>query len=256
MQTVVPSEPVIPVFTRWFGTWQIAVARRAYTSQQLSQFYDAQAPRWDRTLGRLGCHDAYRSLFAKLARHGELDLPPSANRVLDAGIGTGALCLALQETVDRPLVLDGVDLSARMLDQAANNLRARGYRAALTQASITALPYDDDTFDLVMSAHVLEHVPDPQAALKELQRVLKPGGLLLACITRRSRLGAYVHLKWHTHQISAHEGRHWFRACGLRAIRVLPFNKGTLTRRTSIAYMGRKTPPPSPHDSLEPHTWT
>lgn len=46
-------------------------------------------------------------------------------------------------------------------------------------SDITAIPVDDGSFDAVMCTEVLEHVPDPVAALKELHRVLKPGGLLL-----------------------------------------------------------------------------
>ncbi len=255
MQTLTPAEPVIPVFKRWFGTWQISVARRAYTSQQLSRFYDTEAARWDRTINRLGYQDAYRGVCARIARHAGFDLPGPPIQVLDAGIGTGALSLALLEEVRRPVMLAGVDLSARMLDEAGAKLSARGCVAALTQGSICSLPYEDDTFDLVMSAHVLEHLPDPVAALGELKRVLRPGGLLMASITRRSRLGAYVQWKWHTHQISPLEGKRWFRSSGLQAIRVLPFRKGTLNRRASIVYIGSK-PAPTSDVGLEPSRWT
>ncbi len=255
MHALAPTEPVIPVFKRWFGTWQISVARRPYTSQQLSRFYDTQARGWDRTLGRLGYLDAYRGVCVQLAQRGNLDHSGHPLRVLDAGIGTGALSLALLREARRPLDLAGVDLSAGMLDQAAANLAAQGHAASLTKGSICDLPYEDETFDLVMSAHVLEHLSEPVAALHELKRVLKPGGLLMACITRRSRLGAYVHWKWHTHQVTPLQGKHWLRACGLQAIRVLPFSKGTLTRRASIAYIGTK-PAPTPQDKLEPNLWT
>ncbi|MEM1201374.1 MAG: class I SAM-dependent methyltransferase [Pseudomonadota bacterium] len=251
MHTLTSAEPVIPVFKRWFGTWQISVARRAYTSQQLSRFYDGEAARWDRTISRLGYRDAYRNICAQLARRAEFDVSGPPVQALDAGIGTGALSLALLEEVRRPLALAGVDVSTRMLDAAGAKLSERGCVAALTHGSICSLPYEDDTFDLVMSAHVLEHLPDPVAALGELKRVLRPGGMLMACITRRSRLGAYVQWKWHTHQISPLEGKRWFRTCGLQAIRVLPFRKGTLNRRASIAYIGRK-PAPSSGDRVEP----
>jgi SAM-dependent methyltransferase len=47
---------------------------------------------------------------------------------------------------------------------------------AMVAADITALPFDDATFDVVLCSHVLEHVPDERGALAELQRVLRPGG--------------------------------------------------------------------------------
>jgi ubiquinone/menaquinone biosynthesis C-methylase UbiE len=47
---------------------------------------------------------------------------------------------------------------------------------AMVAADITALPFDDDSFDVVLCSHVLEHVEGEQQALAEIQRVLKPGG--------------------------------------------------------------------------------
>jgi SAM-dependent methyltransferase len=90
-------------------------------------------------------------------------------RVLDAGCGNGAYLRALAA---RKVQAAGCDLSTGML-------RATGHHAVVT-ADVTALPTRDGAFDLVLAVHMLYHVPDREAALRELRRVLAPGGTCIA----------------------------------------------------------------------------
>ncbi|MCW2605491.1 MAG: ubiquinone biosynthesis protein UbiE [Frankiales bacterium] len=91
--------------------------------------------------------------------------------VLNAGVGTGALSRRLARAVPgvHPVL---VDLSPGML---AGAVDLAGPRAV---ASVAALPFPDSTFDVVMSAWVIETVDDPAAAVTEMLGVLRPGGLL------------------------------------------------------------------------------
>ena len=94
---------------------------------------------------------------------------------LEVGIGTG-LNLPLYPGEVR---LTGVDFSPAMLDIARRRARQLGRNTDLREADALALPFPDASFDTVVATYVLCAVPDEQRALKEMNRVLRPGGLLL-----------------------------------------------------------------------------
>jgi ubiquinone/menaquinone biosynthesis C-methylase UbiE len=95
-------------------------------------------------------------------------------RVLDVGCGNGAYLGQLERESHSGLVV-GMDLSAGMLPEA----RARAPRAALMVGDAQRLPFPDDTFDAALAMHMLYHVPDRAAAIAELRRVVRPGGVVL-----------------------------------------------------------------------------
>ncbi len=95
---------------------------------------------------------------------------------LDAGCGSGLYLEALGTLEERPARIAGVDLSQRILETARQTAARSGVEPELRQASLDALPFDDGEFDVVLCTQVLEHVPDPEAALRELARVLEPEG--------------------------------------------------------------------------------
>ena len=94
-------------------------------------------------------------------------------RVLDAGCGDGVFARA----VAAPAVV-GVDMGAAMVDRA----RMRGVDAR--QARIEELPFADGEFDVVVCNWVLYHLPDVDAGLRELARVLRPGGRFVGIYNR------------------------------------------------------------------------
>jgi SAM-dependent methyltransferase len=107
-----------------------------------------------------------------------------ATRVLDVGCGTGALAVAAAERWPG-LAIDAVDASDGMLDLARRDLDGRPgsarQRVSFTRAFADSLPFDDGTFDVVVAAFVLQLVPSAPRALREMRRVLRPGGRL-ACV--------------------------------------------------------------------------
>jgi len=125
-------------------------------------------------------------------------------RVLDAGCGNGNLLLrALKnekskaEAKSPALQIIGMDFSSNMLGRAA--LRAADEKGAgFLQGSVTSLPFQDQSFDRVVSSGVLTCLPNSQAAAKALQefyRVLKPGGVLV--VDFFSRISHYTLIRKH-----------------------------------------------------------
>lgn len=230
----------IPVFARWFGSWKVSVQRRALSAGDLAIAYDREAAGWDRTIRRLGFSDAYETMLRQALPDDIGEDCGTPLRVLDAGIGTGGLSKALARARPMPLDLSGIDISPGMLTEADGNLGEVGLSADLRLGDVQDLPYEDAKFDVVMAAHVLEHLADPHRAIEEMVRVLKPGGVPLACLTRRSSLGIYIHLKWRTHRVTAEEAECWFARHGLECTRCLRFERHSRCRNLSLACIGRK----------------
>jgi SAM-dependent methyltransferase len=109
------------------------------------------------------------------------DVAAGARRLLDVGCGTGAMAA---DAVRRwpTVTMDGVDASAGMLEIAererASLPPALRSRLRFRQALADRLPFDDATFDLALSAFVLQLVPSRFRALREMRRVLRPGARL------------------------------------------------------------------------------
>jgi SAM-dependent methyltransferase len=105
-----------------------------------------------------------------------LDLagPSPGMRVLDAGCGNG---LYLRGLADRGVTAVGCDLSPGMLRAAAAQAAVH---PAVLNADVTALPLGDGAVDVALAIHMLYHVPDRPAALRELRRVTAPGGVFVA----------------------------------------------------------------------------
>jgi ubiquinone/menaquinone biosynthesis C-methylase UbiE len=140
--------------------------------------------------------DAYEPLWQPLLAAVQAELlacaaPAADERVLDVACGTGLVSFPAAELVGPDGEVLGVDLSAAMVDKA----RARAARSNATNVRFERMDAErlllpDGEFDLGLCALGLMYTPDPERALRELQRAAKPGGRIgIAVWGERSRCG-------------------------------------------------------------------
>lgn len=127
--------------------------------------------------------------------------PAGEARILDAGCGSGRNMVELA----RRGAVSGVELAEQSLEAA----RGRDLGPVLPGSLDEPLPFGDGAFDLAVALDVLEHVADDAAALRELARVLAPGGRLLVTVPQYPWL-------WGEHDVLAHHHRRYTRRTLLR----------------------------------------
>ena len=118
--------------------------------------------------------------FLTRARLRRILAPRPGERVLEVGPGTGYYTLDIAQQIAPDGVLEFLDLQQEMLDHTMRKVSERHITNIVpTQGDAQELPYPDDTFDAAYMTVTLGEVPDQDAALCELRRVLKPDGRLV-----------------------------------------------------------------------------
>ncbi len=162
--------------------------------QQIQQFYDASSGLWESIWGE-HMHHGYYGVDGKKEidrRQAQIDLIEELLRwsgcdnsdgqtlkVIDIGCGIGGSSLYLAEKLPAEVV--GITLSPVQANRAQERAAAAGLkdRTTFKVANALAIPYEDNTFDVVWTLESGEHMPDKTKFLQECYRVLKPGGRLI-----------------------------------------------------------------------------
>jgi ubiquinone/menaquinone biosynthesis C-methylase UbiE len=123
------------------------------------------------------------------------DVEPGPRRVCDVGCGSGILLGDILEQHPR-IQGYGVDVSHTMLDHTRRVLRAwrLDARATLVNGDLRRLPCASGVFDFVIAMEVLEHIPKPLSGMRELTRVLAPGGCLATSIPVQDPAPIHCHV--------------------------------------------------------------
>jgi ubiquinone/menaquinone biosynthesis C-methylase UbiE len=145
-------------------------------TEQTRRFFDSAAPGWTARYANDPAVGARRARFLT-AVQAHFSQPAE---ILDFGCGSGDIALHLAAAGHR---VTGYDLSAAMIAHASQSDRGRLVRwVARPVDGSDTLPFADASLDCVVTSSVLEYVPDLDATLKELVRVLRAGGWLLATV--------------------------------------------------------------------------
>ena len=129
-------------------------------------FYERFAEEFDSTMNMYDTQKRLEVFYKEL-----LVEDIRGKNLLDAGCGTGWFS---KKASDRGASVTSMDLGEKLLSKVKEKCNS-----TCVVGSVLQIPYNDNSFDIVVSSEVIEHVPDPHKALQELFRVLKPKGVLI-----------------------------------------------------------------------------
>jgi SAM-dependent methyltransferase len=120
---------------------------------------------------------------------------PPGERILDVGSGTGSLSFALAARGDHKEIV-GIDVGEPFVTFAREH--NTDPRTSFRIADATALPFEDATFDRAVSQLVLQFLPEPLQAVREMKRVVRPGGTVAACVWDAYGGQPHIRMLWDT----------------------------------------------------------
>lgn len=192
--------------------WLSSGDSQAYSSSEsdTKEFFNRVAPEWEDM--RRGYYDE-----PVIGRLMEMKLLGEGSALLDLGAGDGYLSRAVAGRVKKVLA---VDISAEMLRELRKKAEGEGIANIETiEADGCDMPVDNSSIDIVCSDMYLHHIEEPETAILEMKRVLKPGGVVFLADLKEhgnKELKEKMHDVWQG--FAMEDIRRWFEKCGFRDI--------------------------------------
>jgi ubiquinone/menaquinone biosynthesis C-methylase UbiE len=198
----------------------------------LAERYDLGADKWTMALNRLGFPAAYRNLFS------ELDLYIRDKDICDVGTGCGDFVAALTQIGGPSNSLTLVDPSHKMLAQATNRLKSACRNLHTNARKLESLK-GVSKFDIILGAHVLEHLTEPEEGLQKIFQLLRPGGRLVLSVSKPHVCQWLIWLKWRHRWFRSQHVTELLDRTGFTGISVRDFPCG-VPARCSHAYVATR----------------
>lgn len=144
-------------------------------AQNIQKMFSEIAPNYDRanTILSLGLHFLWKQKLVNMSG------AKPGDKVLDCATGTGDLAIMFKEKVGNMGAVTGTDFCADILALAPKKAELKDLTIQFETADVTALPYEDNSFDITSISFGIRNVKDLDSALKELARVTKPTGKVM-----------------------------------------------------------------------------
>lgn len=181
----------------------------------------------------------HEPLVGRLLKTKKFDVS-ARKSILDIGSGAGQILKHLIQITPHDTRLVAIDLSTQMLIRARRRMGSP--RPIYVTADMTKLPFADGAFDCVTCGWVMEYQADPRPALREIWRVLEPGGSLFMLATEDTFQGAFNSRTWKCRTFNRDELRQACEECGLpwhRQLWFTPVHKAL--RAGGIIFEARKS---------------
>lgn len=124
------------------------------------------------------------------------------NTILDAGIGDGELTFMLASKQLYNVI--GIDISSGKIKRLKRLLHKKCLKRQLFQCDVNNIPFQDRSFDCIFCSEVLEHLPEPEKAISEFHRILKPDGIVIITVPYKEKITYQVCI--HCHKLTPSSG--------------------------------------------------
>jgi ubiquinone/menaquinone biosynthesis C-methylase UbiE len=135
---------------------------RERVKERIKKYWDSRGNSYDKSPGHSGLRDVWRDILTPVFRE--------EMKILDVGTGTGFIALLLAELGHEVV---GIDISEGMLEVARKKASKAGLKVEFKLGDAENLPFEDESFDAVISRHLLWTLPNPQKAVEEWKRVTR-----------------------------------------------------------------------------------